>query len=415
MSDDVTGLPGEVSVEQRLQRFSTFTHAGLNQLEIEGLLDELLQRVRELLKADTAAVLLLNEAETHLVATAAAGLEEEVHQGFRAPVGRGFAGQIAAERRPVIIDDVASSHVLNPVLRSKGIRSLLGVPLLSQGRVLGVLHVGTLEARTFTQDDIELLQLVADRISLASEVHVSKAERAAARVLQRSLLPSRLPAVPDLALAARYVAGDNGAVGGDWYDVFTLPSGQVSVAIGDVVGRGLRAAAAMGRIRSGLRAYALDVEDPAEVLTRLDQQLRHFEPNQMATLLYGVFDPSLERIDLSSAGHPPPVLAVPDGPSSPVAIEPDPPLGVAPLRPRRTTTVSVPEGGLLCLYTDGLIERRDAPIDVGLGCLCNTVGTREPEIECSAVMTTLIGSLPPSDDVALLMVKRQASTGDAAV
>src|SRR4029453_16641098 len=118
VSDDVTDLPGEVSVEQRLQRFSTVTHAGLTQLEIEGLLDELLQRVRELLKADTAAVLLINEAETPLVATAAAGLEEEVHQGFGAPVGRGFAGQIAAERRPVIIDDVASSHVLNPVLRS---------------------------------------------------------------------------------------------------------------------------------------------------------------------------------------------------------------------------------------------------------------------------------------------------------
>jgi sigma-B regulation protein RsbU (phosphoserine phosphatase) len=119
--------------------------------------------VREILDADTAAVLLLDNSGRQLIATAASGLEEEVSQGVRIPLGRGFAARIAAERRPIILDHVDHGNVLNPLLLEKGIRSLAGVPLLAQGAVIAVLHVGTVDDRVFTTDDAALLQLAADR------------------------------------------------------------------------------------------------------------------------------------------------------------------------------------------------------------------------------------------------------------
>jgi signal transduction histidine kinase len=122
-----------------------------------------------MLRADTCATLLLDEDRQELVARAAVGIEEEVEQGIRIPVGRGFAGRVAADRRPVILDDVDHADVLNPILRAKGIKSLLGVPLLAHGDVIGVLHVGTLKPRRFVKDDVSLLQLVADRVALAIE------------------------------------------------------------------------------------------------------------------------------------------------------------------------------------------------------------------------------------------------------
>jgi signal transduction histidine kinase len=136
---------------------------------LEELLDELLHRIRAILRSDTAAILLLDPERDELVARAAVGIEEEVEQGVRIPVGRGFAGRIAAERKPLFLPDVDHADVLNPLLHQKGIKSLLGVPLLARGDVLGVLHVGTLAPREFTRRDTELLQLVAERAALAIE------------------------------------------------------------------------------------------------------------------------------------------------------------------------------------------------------------------------------------------------------
>lgn len=154
---------------ERLRRLQLVTDAALAHLDLEELLAELLTRVRDALLADTAAVLLLDHARNELVARSAVGLEEAVEQGVRIPMGGGFAGLIAAERRPVILDDVKERDVLNPILREKGVKSLLGVPLSSSDSVLGVLHVGTLEPRLFTEDDQELLGLVASRAALAIE------------------------------------------------------------------------------------------------------------------------------------------------------------------------------------------------------------------------------------------------------
>ncbi|HET9737493.1 MAG TPA: GAF domain-containing protein, partial [Solirubrobacteraceae bacterium] len=145
------------------------TDAALAYLSQDELLEELLSRITEVLSADTAAILLLDESAGVLRARAARGIEEEVEQGVQIPLGRGFAGRIAAERRAIVIEDVDDADILNPILREKGIRSLLGVPLLVEGRVIGVLHVGSLTPRRFTDDETELLQLTGDRLAVAIE------------------------------------------------------------------------------------------------------------------------------------------------------------------------------------------------------------------------------------------------------
>jgi GAF domain-containing protein len=149
-----------------LARLQVVSDAALAHLSPDDLLDELLARVRDMLSADTCAVLLFDEKTNELVARAAKGLEEEVEQGIRIPIGRGFAGRIAWEQRPVVIDDVDHSYVLNPILREKGVKSLLGAPLITNGRILGVIHVGTLKHRKFNASDVELLHVVAQRVAL---------------------------------------------------------------------------------------------------------------------------------------------------------------------------------------------------------------------------------------------------------
>ncbi len=390
---------------EKLRGIQSITDRALSGLDPQELLEALVERVRDALQADTAAVLLLDHPSGQLVATAAAGLEEEVRQGVRIQIGRGFAGQIAAQRRPVILDEVDHGKVVNPILLAKGIRSLMGAPLMADGAVVGVLHVGTLRPRNFTSQDVDLLQLAADRAALAVQALAAQLDRAAASALQRSLLPTALPAVDGVSMAARYVPG-TGNVGGDWYDVFVLPSGELCAVIGDVAGSGLRAAAIMGRIRSALRAYALETSDPADILSRLERKLHYFEPDAMVTVLCAVFSPALDKIRVSSAGHLPPVLACPGFPAGPADVTADLLIGLAAARPRHVTTLDLPPGAMLCLYTDGLVERRDRPLDDGISRLSCAVIPGDPDTSCAAVMAAMTDFSPNSDDVALLMIGR---------
>ena len=401
----MTAQVDPASVEARLRAIQAITDAALSRLDDRELLTELLDRTRDILRADTAAALLLDFSSGQLIATAAAGLEEEVRQGVRIPVGRGFAGRIAAEHRPVILDHVDHTTVLNPILLDKGIRSLMGVPLVAGGRVIGVLHVGSLLPRQFTSEDVELLQLAADRAAAAVQSITAQADRVAVTSLQRSLVPSALPAVAGAEMAARYVPG-SGVVGGDWYDVFTLPSGELGVVMGDVAGSGLAAAVIMGRMRSALRAYALETRDPAEVLSRLDRKMQHFEPDALATVLYAVFDPALDQMDVCLAGHFPPVIAYPGRPAELASIAKGLMIGVAPAARRPVTSVPITPGALLCFYTDGLIEKPGELIDIGLERLRREVVAESPEAACAAIMGALVGNEPTRDDIALLVIRR---------
>ena len=421
MTIPFAGDPGAGGLAaDRLRDIESLTDAALSRLDEYALLSALVERVREVHRADTAAVLLLDQSARQLIATAASGIEEEVRQGVRIPLGTGFAGRVAASREPVILTRVDHTTVRNPLLVDRGIRSLLGVPLLVGGRVIGVLHVGSLSDRPFDQQDVELLQLAADRAALAVHSLMSQDDALAAVALQRSLLPTALPAVPGLGLAARYVTG-SGAVGGDLFDVFVLPDGKLGVVVGDVAGSGLEAAVIMGRMRSALRAYVLETPDPATALRMLDRKIQYFEPNAMATVLYGLYTPETGDFTFSSAGHLPPVLAAPGGQAALLPLRPDPPIGTADDPQRRSATFFIPPGALLCCYTDGLVERRGQVLDQGMDTLAATLGKlvaavpcapTEPVAEeaCAEIMRALVGSTTAQDDIAVLVLSRLTGT-----
>src|SRR5690606_9702399 len=156
-----------------------------------------------------------------------------------------------------------------------------------------VLHVGRLDDRPFTHDDMQLLLVAAERVSGAVTAAELTAEMAAAQLLERSLLPGRLPKTAGVELAGRYAAADR-MVGGDWYDAFTLPGGELWLVIGDVSGHGLASAVVMGRVRSALRAYSLLGGGPVPVLELTDRKIHHFEMGVMITVLCAVSTPPYE-------------------------------------------------------------------------------------------------------------------------
>jgi anti-anti-sigma factor len=236
-----------------------------------------------------------------------------------------------------------------------------------------------------------------------------------AETLQRSLLPDRLPIIPGVEFASRYIPGGAGLeVGGDWYDVFTLPRGRLGLTIGDVVGRGLSAAAAMGQLRTALRAYAIETDSPAAVVQRLSRLVAEFEAAQMATLIYAVLDPETDTLSFASAGHPPPLLITPDGPARYLMEGRSPPLGVT-KAPQAEAKVTVLPGSTLVLYTDGLIEGRRGSIAESMEALRTAVEGYDGDLDSLCDGRVLQPPRPEStgDDVALLMVRLQpAPIGD---
>jgi serine phosphatase RsbU (regulator of sigma subunit) len=396
--------------QMRQRVLETVTDRALMALELDKLLDVLLPRVRDLFSVDTVTVLLVDLSGEQLVARASAGLDEEVFQGVRVPIGAGFAGRVALLREPVLIERVDETTVVNPLLWEHGLRELLGVPIVTQDELVGVLHVGVTAPRRFTDEDIELLQLVADRVALAAHLNRSRSEQAAAVMLVDSLLPSRLPETDGWEFAARYIAGADTGVGGDWYDVFPLADDRIGLVIGDVVGNGLRAAIVMGRLRSALRAYALEFDDPAEVLGKLDRKASHFERRTMATVAYAVIDLNAHRMDFALAGHLPPIIAQPGRDAEFVQAPVGPPVGYhLGVTGRLGASIDVPPGALLILYTDGLVERRGADLDERLEKLRASVRPESARAVCARLMATMVGGEPATDDIALVAVRHTLS------
>jgi serine phosphatase RsbU (regulator of sigma subunit)/anti-sigma regulatory factor (Ser/Thr protein kinase)/putative methionine-R-sulfoxide reductase with GAF domain len=389
----------------RLEALQRVTDAALAYLSEEELLAELLDRVSAVLESDTVAILLLEPSGEYLRARAAKGIEEEVEQRVTIPVGGGFAGRIAAERRPIWIPDVDHADILNPILREKGIRSLLGVPLLVEGRVIGVLHVGTLTFREFTAEDKELLQLAADRAAPAIENARLFEHRRVAEALQRTLLPPELPRIAGLEVASRYVPAGGSGLGGDWYDVFELSESRIAIAVGDVVGHGVGAAAVMAQLRTALRAYAAEGHGPASVVQAVDRMMWLLGPAAMTTLVYLLLDPIEETLEVVSAGHLPPLMIDPGGEPRYLDVERGLPLGTSQTEVYDSRVVPFPAGTAVVLYTDGLVERRGAPIDAGLDRLRAIVTGRDDVQElCSQALEQLVPD-DPMDDVALVAAR----------
>ena len=393
----------------RLEDVQRVTESALAYLDLDDLLKELLERVTDMLDADTAAVLLVEEGGRTLAARAAKGLEEEVEERFRLPVGRGFAGRVAFAREPVVIEDLHESPIqpVNPLFRQKGIRSLLGVPLMVEGEVIGVLHVGSLTQREFHERDIELLQLVANRVSLSIERSRLMVQGRIAATLQRSLLPRNLPRVPGLRMAARYLpAADESAVGGDWYDVIELDNPCLGFVIGDVAGHGMAAATFMGQLRSAIRAYALDTSGPAEVLTKLGGFSNRMH-SRMATVIYATLNLNTWEVRIARAGHPYPLLIRSDGSTTFLSDAGGPPLGTVGGHAYDEQSVSLAAGETLLLYTDGLIERRGRSLSHGEDSLVQVASSApgEPELKCQAITTQLTEDAAIADDIAVLAVQ----------
>ena len=284
---------------------------------------------------------------------------------------------------------------------------MLGVPLLARERLIGVLHVGRLSNQPFETRDTELLEIVAERVAGALEIHQSAIEQAAAELLERSLLPGALPICPGLEFATRYITPDDRAVGGDWYDLFTLPSGDLWIVVGDVAGHGLSAAVVMGRIRSALRAYALLGEPAERVLELTDHKVTYFEIDAMATVICATSSPPFEQLRIASAGHPPPVIATPGRPAVLVDVPTGPPLGAAGAVDRSATDLSLTAGASVLLYTDGLIERRGEHLDIGFDRLQRSIRSGSPNAVCREVLRDLVGSLAPTDDIAMVAIRKQ--------
>jgi serine phosphatase RsbU (regulator of sigma subunit)/anti-sigma regulatory factor (Ser/Thr protein kinase) len=391
-----------VDDRRALESLQRVSDAALAYLSEDDVLVELLRRVTDILGTDTAAILLLEPSGEALRARAAIGIEEEVERRVRIPVGRGFAGRIAAERRSITIDDVDHGDIVNPILREKGIRSLLGVPLLLEGRVIGVLHVGTLAPRHFTSDDRDLLQLAADRAAIAIEHARLFEQRRLTEALQRRLLPDALPRIPGLVVASRYLPASGESLGGDWYDAFELGAGQVVLAVGDVVGHGPGAAAVMAQLRTALRAYAVEDHSAPEVVARVNRLMWQLGPSGMTTLAYLVLDPEEESLELVNAGHPPPLVIGADGGASYLPLQGSVALGASPLAEYRSERFPFATGAKVVLYTDGLVEDRSRPIDEGLERL-RTLGERPDDLErlCSAIIAHMVPG-ERADDVALI-------------
>jgi anti-sigma regulatory factor (Ser/Thr protein kinase) len=256
---------------------------------------------------------------------------------------------------------------------------------------------------------IDLAEELARRASIAVEnARLFARQRTVSETLQQSLLPERLPEIPGLTTAARYVPGGPDVdIGGDWYDVMQLPGAGIGLALGDVVGRGERAAALMGQLRNAVRAYAFEGRRPAEVLAQVNGLLLDAGSEHMATMIYGVLDTETGEFCYVNAGHPPPLLLTPDGAATFLGSSNGPPVGSLPTARYAEAGTHLHPGSTLLLYTDGLVEDRSLPLDEGLERLRDAAvgGPADLEAFCSHVMRRVVGTSPCDDDVALLAVK----------
>jgi serine phosphatase RsbU (regulator of sigma subunit) len=301
---------------------------------------------------------------------------------------------------------------------------MMAVPLKARGTTLGVaVAIRLAHPDDFGGDDTVFAEELASRAAVCVDnARRFARERATALTLQHSLLPRGLPGQAAVEVAHRYLpSGSTAGIGGDWFDVIPLSGSRVALVVGDVVGHGIPSSATMGRLCTAVRTLA-DVDlPPDELLTHLDDLVTHLATYDDgtadaaelgATCLYAVYDPVARRLALAAAGHPPPALVLPDGTVRLVETSPGPPLGVGG-HPFEATEVDLPEGAIVALYTDGLIEGRDRDIDRAGAELCSALTEPAPTLDalCDTVLKAVLPE-EPGDDVALLLARTRALGAD---
>ncbi|MEU4090876.1 SpoIIE family protein phosphatase [Streptomyces sp. NPDC026673] len=329
---------------------------------------------------------------------------------------------IAIDRASWLTDDPARAAKI----REFAMRSVMWVPLLARGTVLGV--VTFLRHRrpgSFERDDLLLAEELAARAAVCLDnARRWTREHEAALTLQRSLLPHALTGGTALEVASRYLPTDiRDGVGGDWFDVIPLSGARIALVVGDVVGHGLTAAATMGRLRTAVHTLADMDLPPDELLAHLDDLVIRLTEEESAdesvattvtgaTCLYAVYDPVTRRLTMARAGHPPPALVDPSGRVTFAELPAGPPLGLGAM-PFESAELELAEGSVVALYTDGLIETFGEDVDVGLDRLAHALARPGLPLQdlCTAVLDTLLPG-PPADDVALLLARTCALTPD---
>jgi PAS domain S-box-containing protein len=393
------------AVAVTIGKLQQVTEAALEHLEAAELMGLVVERIKEAFRADMARILLIEPNREGELALGAASGFGSAAKPDTVTIGDVLL-QVVGEGRPVILDGLHRGAGLDEMLAAAAPRALMASPLTVKGRMAGVVEIATRKERRFTPEEESLLVLMADRAGLAIE-HARAYEREVGTVemLQRSLLPDKLPVLPGLRIAARYEPG-GADVGGDWYDAVPLDDGRVGLAMGDVVGHGLSAASLMGQLRHAARAYAIEGHSPPAVLDRLDRLVRSLPGAQMATLLYLVVDSDLTTVRFASAGHVPPLVVDPDGEPRFLAGAPNPPLGVFDSSGHEEVTAELEPGSTLVLYTDGLVEERGVSIDAGLEALREAARNPGHPVElCDHLVDSMLSIHPAHDDIAVLALQ----------
>ncbi|MGK5529040.1 SpoIIE family protein phosphatase [Streptomyces sp. URMC 129] len=323
-------------------------------------------------------------------------------------------GESLRSRAPLFIESADAYAARFPetaeLAAAGGKQAWAFLPLTISGRDIGVAVVSFDQPHRLGGDERTLLTALSGLVAQALE-RASLYDEATnrARALQRALLPRALPSLPAVASAARYLpAGLGTEVGGDWYDVIPLSADRVALVIGDVMGHGMSEAATMGRLRTAVRTLS-DLElPPEEVLAHLNDIVSELGEDRFATCLYGIYDPVSGQFEYGSAGHPPPATVHPDGTVTYPTLVPNPPLGVA-APPFDTVETHLPDGSLLALYTDGLVESPHRDIDVGMDHLARILRTaRSDDLDalCDTVTDTLLPADRGTGDDAALLIAR---------
>jgi serine phosphatase RsbU (regulator of sigma subunit)/PAS domain-containing protein len=398
---------------ERLRQVQTITDAALGGLGVDDLVALLLPKVRDALRTDSATLLLVDRTGTLLVEHSTVGAESDGAE-VPVPIGRGIAGKIASTVAPIVADDL-STYEVERLWLAKEMRSLMGVPLVYRGRVRGVVHVATREPRHFTPDDVHLAELAANRIAAALErAALYDSQASMALELQRSLLPSTLPSIDGVELAALYrpYSADH-EIGGDFYDIFPHGEGTWGVVVGDVSGKGPRAAAIMGLAAHTARAIARYESKPSAVLTALNEVLLREErvnEEQFCTAcdLRLKTDHDRLRITLCSAGHPLPMLMRADGSVEQVG-EPGTLLGSFDDPELHDVMLDLGPGDALVAYTDGLVERRESGLQDGQRDLAELLSSCHG-FTADGIVTliehALVDAADIEDDVAVFVIRK---------
>ena len=409
----------ERAVAERARRVQGVTVALSEALTVEQVTTVMGRHVRSALGA-AGLVLSLVEGGDRLRVAWVEGYDESVYEavGDLAVDAELPLAQVVKRRAPLFYDSPEAYLDGHPeraeLLRLSGKRAWAFLPLVVSGRAVGSLGVGFSAERRFADEERALLATLAGACAQALErARLYEQERDTARALQRNLLPSRLPELSEASVAARYrPSGDGAEAGGDWYEVLALPGGGVGVAIGDVAGHGTRAAAVMGHLRNALRAYAVEGHPPAGVVERANRFLTALEPGEMATCCYLEFHPQDGTATVVRAGHPLPLLVQPGRAAVLVDVGGGLPFGVDAGAAYAETTVLLPPGARLVLYTDGLVESAALPLTEGLDRLvaaasaCAGAGSEA----LADHLLSVLGAGEACDDVALLVLRYEPAS-----